>query len=897
MTLLDYKLCDGVTKQELEKKSEKLVKICFRPIFIFRELADYLRKKKTVILGYSTMQDLIGQTLKREEERLENRAKNKIPRWAKDSLDDLLTNRSTFYDLTLIKKEPKGFNYQEIRKEVGKKNLIAPLYYLGVKILPELLISNENVKYYASLVEQQTIYKLKRRKNEITLIYLLCFIVIHFKKINDNVILSFIHYVSKYKDLAKKFAKEEIYKIKVSNNENLRKADQMIQFYADDTISNDSTVGELRQRVFSILEKELFPMLSKCLRGIAFDETEYEWQYYSKISKTVRKNLRYVFRTINFRSRTQTPLVISIGFLRDILINKKQIKRLKDYRSPKKLIKPKLKRYFYEDVAEITKNKNVDVNKLEFLIYLLSKNGLEAYDLFVKDSIQFLSFEDDLVDDDVWSNKELLIKDLDFPYLHKDIDDILYSLENELNQKLETVNKRIQKGQNRHIKTEKVGNKIKWRLPYDRIDPVGNHSFYNRFPQTELVDIFAFVDKKVDFLSCFAHFSGRHFNSDIRAITAAIISFATNNGLTKMSSMSDISYRTLLSAASNFIRPETLKNANDQIANRISQLAIFPYYNLQNTIHASSDGQKYGTKIPTINARYSPKYFGLNKGIVNYTLFANHVPINAKIIGANEHESHFVFDLLFNNTSDIQPEAVSVDRHGRNHVNAAILHIFGYVFAPRYNELNHDSNVIYSFKNPSFYKNCPIKPVRKVKPLLVKEEWDNVRRIMVSLALKKTTQSIIIKKLSSTKRKSRTKKALWEYNNIISSLYALDYIDDIMLRQRVQASINREDTYHQLCRAIFYANHGKFWVKTELEQNIWSECTRLIANVIIFYNAYILSTLLAKHEKDKNFEQANFLKKISPVAWRHINLYGKYEFRNKGREMDLDSLIKKNMDV
>ncbi|MGD9186675.1 MAG: Tn3 family transposase [Desulfobacteraceae bacterium] len=48
----------------------------------------------------------------------------------------------------------------------------------------------------------------------------------------------------------------------------------------------------------------------------------------------------------------------------------------------------------------------------------------------------------------------------------------------------------------------------------------------------------------------------------------------------------------------------------------------------------------------TFNARHSPKYFGLKKGVVSYTMVANHVPVNAKIIGANEHESHFVFDII-----------------------------------------------------------------------------------------------------------------------------------------------------------------------------------------------------------------------------------------------------------
>ena len=70
-------------------------------------------------------------------------------------------------------------------------------------------------------------------------------------------------------------------------------------------------------------------------------------------------------------------------------------------------------------------------------------------------------------------------------------------------------------------------------------------------------------------------------------------------------------------------------------------------------------------ELPTINARYSPKYFGLKKGVVSYSLVANHIPINAEIIGANEHESHYVFDLLFNNTTDIQPDD-SFDGYARD---------------------------------------------------------------------------------------------------------------------------------------------------------------------------------------------------------------------------------------
>ncbi|NOR26431.1 MAG: Tn3 family transposase [Desulforhopalus sp.] len=54
------------------------------------------------------------------------------------------------------------------------------------------------------------------------------------------------------------------------------------------------------------------------------------------------------------------------------------------------------------------------------------------------------------------------------------------------------------------------------------------------------------------------------------------------------------------------------------------------------------------------------------------------------LIGTHEHESYFVFDLLYNTTTDIDPDRHSVDTHGTNQVNFWFLHAFGYQFAPRY---------------------------------------------------------------------------------------------------------------------------------------------------------------------------------------------------------------------
>lgn len=113
------------------------------------------------------------------------------------------------------------------------------------------------------------------------------------------------------------------------------------------------------------------------------------------------------------------------------------------------------------------------------------------------------------------------------------------------------------------------------------------------------------------------------------------------------------------------------------------------------------------------------------------------------------------------------------------------------------------SQGLYGFKHPSQYDaDWLLRPIRKIREKLVVEEWENMQRIIVSLALKTTTQSIIIGKLSAYARKNKTKRALWEYDNIIRSLYLLNYVDLLSLRRHVQQAVNRGENYHKLHKAV-----------------------------------------------------------------------------------------------
>jgi len=314
---------------------------------------------------------------------------------------------------------------------------------------------------------------------------------------------------------------------------------------------------------------------------------------------------------------------------------------------------------------------------------------------------------------------------------------------------------------------------------------------------------------------------------------------------------------------------------NDQLA----ALPIFPHFNIAlDVIHSSIDGQKYGTQRNTIRSRYSPKYFGLEKGLSCLTLVANNAGINSRLIGANEHESHFTFDLLKNNTSSIISDVNSTDAHGKNQVNHIFLTVFGFQHAPRISDVLGAIKNLVGTKPLHRYDIGLIEPATRESEIIL-EQWETLQRIFLSLGLKTTNQSNIVRKLSSSKRHSKTKDALRELDAMVNSLYTLDYIDRPELRRGLQKALNRGEAFHRIKKALFYYHFGKFRVKTELEQEIWSDCCRLMANCINYYNACILSDLL---EKVSDSTTIDYLTSISPIAWQHINIYGKHEFPRSG---------------
>ena len=894
LDLCRYRLCAEEERHALEMKASQLAKVSSKPIYIFRELLQHLEENKIVIPPYTYLQDAIGKVLQQEQRRLIEFAKAQLSPEDVAILNNLLQNPQGLYEVTHLKRSPKDFGSREMKREIKRGEQIYLLYKLAKHLIPRLEISNEGVKYYASLVTYYSVFRLKQLNEHLVHLYLVCFAFHRYQQFQDNLINTLIYQVRHYLQDAKLAAEERSYQYRLDYHRHLPQAGRVLKLFVDDTVSPDTPFGKVQSRAFTLLDRsKLNQIVHQITHDAMLDERQLRWEYIENKAMEFKGRLRPILQNVSLDSSVPNDsLLKAVDFLRDAYQAKKALWHYPLAQIPIQFIPESRQRYLYTTDAQ--GQKQLFHDRYEFLVFMLLRNQLEAGDIFCRDSIRFRSLEDDLLTDEQWQQKDILIAESSLSILKQPIEAHLHSLETELETLLTTVNDRIMKGENDYVTIKEQGQKRRWSLSYASQKVPVNHAFFNFLPLTNIQTILHFTHAHTRFGDAFEHILHRYASreSDFQTLVACLVAWGTNVGLGRMSEISDVTYTALADTSHNFVRLETLAAANDLIVNALAALPIFSLYHINDTIHSSSDGQKFETRLHTLNARHSPKYFGLQKGVVSYTLVANHIPVNARIIGANEHESHFVFDLLYNNHTDVQSTIHSTDTHGTNEVNFALLHMFGYQFAPRYKDIvDKVRTSLYGFQNPKNYGDLLLKPIRKIREPLIVDEWGNMQRIFLSLALKTTTQHIIVSKLSAYARQNRTKRALWEYDNIFRSLYLLNFVDSLTLRRNVIMALSRGEGYHQLRRAVSHANFGKLRFKTEQDQHIWNECSRLITNAIIYYNASILSAFLTTRVNLGDMNIKGQLSHVSPVAWQHINFYGRYEFNTITETIDLQTLI------
>ncbi len=92
-------------------------------------------------------------------------------------------------------------------------------------------------------------------------------------------------------------------------------------------------------------------------------------------------------------------------------------------------------------------------------------------------------------------------------------------------------------------------------------------------------------------------------------------------------------------------------------------------------------------------------------------------------------------------------------------------------------------------------------------------------------------------------------------------------------------------------RALTHANAGKLRYGSDEEQALWNECSWLLVNAILYYNVILLSAAVTRREQRGDTTGAKQLQAVSPVAWIHVNFYGRSTFTEEPAAVPVEGCV------
>ncbi len=851
------------------------------PVSMFDELLDWLRLNKTEIPSYRKLTNLIIRVFNDEKQRVVDFIAYNLSNQTKKTFKSLLHDPSKKSIFDNIRFEGRDFSPKQIKKEASAFDELASIFQEIRPFVEALGISLGRIKYYAELFSGFSISRSKSRSEDEYNLLLTCYIYFRFRSLVDYLGDAFRHVVNVIEKEAKESAANKILTVKESMDEMMSTCADIVEFYYDKDIDDRESFNTIKKMVFSLISEFNLKQLVSYLRQGKLEKVTYFWEEIDKKRTVITKILRPIVARLEFIDAAENGVLYQ------------QIEQLKtdivshnDLQSIDNRLAKTVKNYLYD------RDDHLISLRAEYHLYSLIETRFNSDHWFLNNSTRYLPLEELLVDE---CRVDELLNNINSERIKEDPSTLLSRKMEELHRKLKLVPERVKSRENETLILDRKDGEQRWTIKRVKGEKAVNHRTFSAIPKTDISTVIYTTARDTGFFEEIRHVTGQKKteNFELKFIACAIAN-ATRQGVYKMSDLCEFSHDTLLRFQSNYLSLENLRRANDRISDATSKLSIFKHYNYSpGYTHASIDGQKLHSERNTRRIRYSSKYFRKGMGLYADSLVANNVPINAKLYGLNVHESYNAFDLLYNNTTEIQVDAVSTDNHGVNRFNFALLDLSDWAFNPRYAKPNRVFGSMFDVVESETDENDWTLVLREpIDEKVILKGWDYVKRVVVSLHQGDISQSDFVGKLSRSSRSDKNLDALREYDRLIKAIYLLDYVNDSSFRRFIQTVLNRGEAYHQLQRTFEkVGGRGGFRGKSDAEIDMWYECSRLMANCIIYFNSVMLSYVLDSYERQGKVELIQSMARTSPVAWVHILMGGKYAFDHLKDTPDLQTMI------
>ena len=520
---------------------------------------------------------------------------------------------------------------------------------------------------------------------------------------------------------------------------------------------------------------------------------------------------------------------------------------------------------------------SIDRGGYEACVMSELKDGLRSGDVYVAGSNRYRDFEDYLLPRDAWEG----MRSSGSPpsAVNPDLDAYLAERDDLLHEELSKVSRLLPRGGLPGVGLENGELKVS-RLKKDEPDGLDDfrRRLYSFLPRVRLTDLLVEVDSWCGFSGHLVDLRTGRPCRDRELVYAAVLADGTNLGLTKMAEATEdprVTYERLAWAADWHVREETYQKAIAEVVNAHYRLPFSRHWGEGRT--SSSDGQVFFAGGPKDALSQPNAKYGRDRSVVFYTHVSDqYAPFYSRVINTTVRDATYVLDGLLYHESDLDLREHHTDTEGFTDQVFGATHLLGYRFAPRIR--NVKKTKLFPMRRPSRYPNLAPLIGGRVSVKDIASNWDEVLRLAASIRTGTVTASLILKKLANYPRQNGLAKALREIGKIERTLFGLAWYQDLELRRRVNAGLNKGEARNALARAVFFNRLGELRDRSYEDQQGRASGLALLTAAIGLWNAVYLERAVAALRARGEGAPEEYLRHLSPLEWEHVTLTGVYRW-------------------
>lgn len=867
-----------------------LVRVQCKPKLILLEIIQVLNRKKIEIPSYNVLSYLIVTELNRYQEALSKIITDYLSEKQCAKLDELLEKEAEVdmgeegwrYRLTLLKKPYQSTKPSKIRANLVDMQTLQDLYMELKPVSEQLNLNYEYIRHYAYSVIKSQIPQVSRRANRH--LYLIAFVIYQTFKLNDTLIDILLSAVQATINATEREHKETYFQERELRHQSFCTLVDQLKTSLRDTLSairliladiqiNDTEKVALINQELNTHQPEQAQQLDEFKESaIKIQQGKDYFKLLEASSLKLQSRVADIVRQIQFASNCTSPSLWNA-----VVYYQKKDGNI-DKNAPAKFLSAE------QQTALTNQDGTFRVSLYKVLLFVAIADAIKSGTLNLKHSEKYRSMDEYLIpkaDWELYRNNYLERAQLE---AFSDCKATLNTLEQAFDKRLTDTNQRLASGNNPYLTIRPSGTFHVSTPKAEEVESIPLGTFFPERKYIPLLEVLSTVNRATHFLDEFEHWQvkyQRNKPSD-RVLFAGIIGYGCDIGHRKLAQISkQIDDSELDNVVNWYFSLQNVQTANDRILQFLDQMDLPNLYR-EDLLHTSSDGQKCEVAVDSLNANYSFKYLGKDKGVSVITFIdMRELMWHSTVISSAGREAASVIDgLMYNDV--VQSDIHSTDSHGFTESIFAVTYLLGLEFAPRIKGLGRQT--LYSFKPRKHYEEqgYVFLPDRCIRPHIIEEQWDEILRFIATIRLKVTTASQLFRRLNSYSKQHPLYQALKEFGKGPKTLFILKYVSDVRFRQAIEKQLNIGEHANKFSKAVSFGHSQEFIQAEKEDQEIAESCRRLIKNAIICWNYLYLSRELGiENNEERKTELVESLRNGSICTWKHINMHGEYDFSDE----------------